>query len=243
MFLSQAETLTEANLLLASLSSEDRTRLAPLLERIELRGGDRIASSQAPVIRICFPETVVATFGEVIDENSRFAVGMIGREGMIGWPTLLGASRSAHSGQVQLSGGTALVLPASDLARLCEESRTLHVALLRFVQSFTVQMGRTIVANLRDSIERRLARWLLMFHDRIAGDEFAVTHDALGAALNIRRASVTDALHLLEGERALRCTRGRITVRDRAALQRLAGDSYGPAETSYRELIGPFGKS
>ena len=230
------------NLLLASLADDDFDLLSPHLTRIELRGGQRIASSASDVVRACFPETLVASVGEVMDDGSRFEIGLIGREGLLGWPILLGSAHSHHSGIAQLGGGTAMVMPAAALVDLCDRNRSLHAALLRFVQSFTVQMGRTIVTNLRDGIDKRLSRWLLMLHDRIDGDALTVTHGELSAALNVRRASVTDWLHILEGDQVLRCTRGQIVIRDRAALAVLAGESYGPAEASYRAHIGDFGK-
>ncbi len=232
-----------ANLLLASLDPDDFARLAPHLERVELAAGARIACSASPLRRVCFPETLVASFGEIVDEETRYDVGMIGREGLIGWPVLLGSAHVAHSGTVLLNGGTALVVPVETLLEICDRHRSLHTALLRFVQSFTVQMGQTIVASLRDGIDRRLARWLLMLHDRVEGDELTITHGGLAIALNVRRASVTDWLHVLEGERMVRCTRGQMVIRDRAALEAVAGTSYGPAESNYRELIGPFGKT
>lgn len=231
------------NLLLASLDPDDLAALTPHLEPVTLAGGDRIASSASPIMRVCFPETLVASVGEVMSDGTRFHIGLIGREGLIGWQSLLGSQHSPHSGIVQLDGGTAHVMPAAKLIELCAERSGLSIALLRFVQSFTVQMGRTIVTNLRDGIDRRLARWLLMLHDRVTGDELPITHVDLAAALHVRRASITDTLHILEGKHILRCTRGHVTIRDRPALLALAGEGYGPAETSYRNLVAPFGKS
>lgn len=236
-------TTASRNFLLAALPPDDLALVLPHLSRIRLNAGDRIAASASPVVRVCFPETLVASVGEVMADGTRFEIGMIGREGMIGWPALLGSAHSPHCGIAQLGGGTAFVMPASTLVGLCERSPDLHAALLRFIQSFTVQMGHTIVTNLRDGIDRRLARWLLMLHDRIDGDVLPVTHGELASALHVRRASVTDWLHILEGDRVLRCTRGQVAVRDRDALAAVAGESYGAAETSYRRLIGAFGKS
>jgi CRP-like cAMP-binding protein len=113
--------------------------------------------------------------------------------------------------------------------------------LLRFVQAFTIQLGRTIVSNLIDPIEQRLSRWLLMNHDRLGIENIALTHQQLGVMLGVRRASVTDTLHMLEGEHVIRSRRGSITVRDRARLRRIAGESYGFAEAEYSRLIAPFG--
>ncbi len=230
------------NLLLQSLDADSLALIVPHLAPISLVGGDRIAASASPIQRVCFPETLVASFAEVLVDGSRVEVGVIGHEGLIGWPVLLGAAHSPHSGIVQLDGGEGLVVDAETLVDLCHSSRRLHAILLHFVQSFTVQMGRTIVANLRDPLDRRLARWLAMLHDRVVGDTLAVTHATLAVALNVRRASITDTLHILEGNRVVRCTRGQIVVRDRAALEALAGASYGPAEDAYSRLVAPFGK-
>lgn len=114
---------------------------------------------------------------------------------------------------------------------------------LGFIETFMVQMGRTLASNLRDPIERRLSRWLLMCHDRLDGDEIHITHKYIGAMLGVRRASVTDSLHVLEGEGAIRSGRGCILVRDRPRLELLAGEAYGHAEAHYRDRIAPFGKS
>lgn len=235
--------ISQRNLLLRSLDPKSAALVAPHLMPVSLRGGDRIGESAVPVQHVCFPETLVASFAELLPDRTRVEIGMIGCEGIIGWPVLLGAAHSPHIGIVQLGGGDALTLPAPVLVGLCEAHPALHAELLRFVQSFTVQMGRTIVANLRDTIERRLARWVAMLHDRVDGDTLAITHQCLSDALGVRRASVTDALHVMEGNGVLRCTRALMLVRNRAALVALAGHSYGAAEDAYTRLIAPFGKS
>ncbi|MFD1788199.1 Crp/Fnr family transcriptional regulator [Sphingomonas floccifaciens] len=191
----------------------------------------------------CFPTSLVASVAEALDDGTRFEIGLIGSEGLLGWPSVLSFAPEPQTAIVQLGGGSALAIPTEALIDACSASETLHIAMLRFAHAFSVQMSLTIVANLRDGIEQRLARWLLMLHDRIDGDAMAITHGELAGALHVRRASITDALHVLEGERMLRCTRGQITVRDRAALTEIAGACYGPAETRYRMLIGDFGKS
>lgn len=230
------------NLILQSLDADSAALISPHLARVSLTGGQRIGASASAIQRVCFPETFVASFAEVLDDDIRVEVGVIGREGIIGWPVLLGSAHAAHSGIVQLQGGDGLVIDADILVALCHANPQLHRALLLFVQSFTVQMGRTIVANLRDPLDRRLSRWLAMLHDRIDGDTLPVTHACLAVALNVRRASITDTLHILEGNRVLRCTRGSITIRDRAALEVVAGAAYGPAEAAYSQLVAPFGK-
>jgi DNA-binding transcriptional regulator YhcF (GntR family) len=79
-----------------------------------------------------------------------------------------------------------------------------------------------------------------MAHDRVEGDDLVVTHSEIAVMLGIRRASVTDALHVLEGDRLIRANRGHITILDRDALRSRAGTTYGFAEEEYSRLIAPF---
>ena len=99
-------------------------------------------------------------------------------------------------------------------------------AILSFGQRFSMQTARTLASALRDVPERRIARLLLMIDDRIDGDTMSVTHASIAATLNLRRATVTDCLHILEGEHMVRCSRGRIVMRYRTGLEARAGLAY-----------------
>jgi CRP-like cAMP-binding protein len=121
------------------------------------------------------------------------------------------------------------------------ESVTLRELLLRYVQTLLIQTAQSAVANARYQIEARLARWLLMCHDRVEGDEIALTHEFMAMMIGAQRSGVTVALHILEGAAMIRSKRGRVIILDREKLEDLAGDSYGPAEAEYRRLIAPFG--
>jgi CRP-like cAMP-binding protein len=108
------------------------------------------------------------------------------------------------------------------------------------VQTFMVQVAQTAVANARTPAEERLARWLLMYHDRQDGDDLPVTHEFLSIMLGVRRPTVTVAIHTLEGAGLIRARRGHIRVIDRGRLEEAAGQTYGPAEAEYERLIGPL---
>src|SRR3954466_7582571 len=101
-----------------------------------------------------------------------------------------------------------------------------------------MQTAETVCATARHTIEQRLARWLLMCHDRADGDEFALTHHFLATMLGVRRPGVTIATHVLEGQGLIRAQRGRIAILDRANLERMAGASYGAAEAEYERVVG-----
>ena len=108
----------------------------------------------------------------------------------------------------------------------------------RYAQTLFVQTAYTALSNATHRVDERLARWILMVHDRTVGNRLLLTHDFLAAVLNVRRPSVTTALHILEGRRFITAERGQVTIRDRAALEAFAGDAYGVPEREFARLIG-----
>ena len=228
------------NLLLRSLAEEDFALLAPSLCEAKLKVDEVLASPGEPVRTVCFPEAGIVTIADVMSDGSRLGIGHFGFDGFAGWPVLLGCERSSHEARVTADGGTGIHINPADLLAACRASEGLRDLLLRFVQLFSVQLGRTVVSSLTQSVESRLCRWTLMAHDRIEADEIQVTHAEIGVMLGVRRASVTDALHLLEGQGLIRANRGRVTIRDRDGLRRLAGETYGYYESEYSRLIAPF---
>jgi CRP-like cAMP-binding protein len=226
-----------ANELLRRLAPADFALLQPHLTRVPLTVGSILASAGAGIDTVCFPEGGIVGFVDVLADQRRLAVGLIGREGVVGWPLLLGTDRWPHEAAVRAENSTAVQIDSGRLLEAAQASDTLRSLLLRFVNSFVAQMSRTIVSNLIHPVEARAARWILLYHDRVSGDEIAVTHEEFAIMLGVRRSSITDALHQLEGGGAIRGLRGRILVRDRDHLQSLVTDTYGFAEAEYRRLM------
>ena len=229
--------LPVGNRLLARLSDADFTAVAPHLERIPLELGCVLATAGEDIKWVYFPETSVVGFAEVLSDGQRLAVALAGREGMAGWPLLLGNDRWPHEVIVRAEAGTALRIEAGVLRTLLSRHAVVQTIMLRYVSSLTSQMARTVVSNLIHPIDRRTARWLLLYHDRIEGDEVMMTHEEMGVMLGVRRSSITDALHQLEGFGAIKGHRGRILIRDRAKLEELASEAYGTAEREYERLL------
>jgi hypothetical protein len=167
---------------------------------------------------------------------------LIGREGMTNSQLLLGCADADHDAVVQLGCGSYLRLLVCDLHELCLRSPDARALLLRYIHALAVQSSRTLASNAIHPASKRLSRWLLMCHDRVTGDEIHLRHDHIGKMLGVRRATVTDTLHVLEGEGAIRNRRGLIIVRSREKLEEIAGDAYGLPEAQYSRLITPFGK-
>ena len=162
-------------------------------------------------------------------------VGIIGREGMVGVPVLLGQRRSPHECYIQIAGD-GYVMRADELWSAMTKSWALADVLLAFAYTFLVQVTHSALANGRFTIEQRLARWLLMANDRLDGNDIQLTHEFLSMMLGIRRPGVTAALHTLEGLLAIKSIRGHVIVRDRSLLEKIAGDCYGMPESELTEV-------
>jgi CRP-like cAMP-binding protein len=130
-------------------------------------------------------------------------VGVIGFEGMIGTPIVMGDDRQPCECVIQLPGD-ATRLPAKALVEAMAASPTLRLFLLRYVQSLSTQTSFTALVNARSKLEERLARWLLMCADRVDGDELGLTHKYLSIMLGVRRPGVAVAIQILEGKGLIR---------------------------------------
>jgi CRP-like cAMP-binding protein len=231
------------NLLLGACSAADYALLQPDLTRVDLAMRQSLFASDQAIQHVYFLEGGLGSVVAQQEDGAEIEVGIFGLEGMSGAPILLGVDRSPHRGFMQLAPATALSIPAGALTRACEQSQSLRKLLLAYVQCSIVQAAQTAASNGNNELPERLARWLLMCHDRVEGDEIAITHEFLGMMLAVRRSGVTVALHALEGASAIKARRGLVTITDRERLLEIADGSYGGAEAEYRRLIGPFGKS
>ncbi|MGI4878526.1 MAG: Crp/Fnr family transcriptional regulator, partial [Janthinobacterium lividum] len=206
--------------------------------RVPLPVRHRLSIAGSVIEDVYFPEDGVVSIVAMGKGGRQFEVGVFGREGMSGTALILGADRTPHQVYMQIAGQSGLRLPATALAAVLEQSRAMDLLFRRYAQALLVQVSASAAAAAGHTIDQRLARWLLMCHDRMDGDELILTHEFMAMMLSSRRASVTEALHILEGERMIGTERGVVIIRDRAALESRAGDGYGAAEAEYKRLIG-----
>lgn len=230
------------NCLLSALTPEALRRISPHLTRVPLQREQWLSRAGEPVQVAHFPEGGVISC-VALDRATRTEVGLIGVEGVTVAGAVLGDDISAFDTFVQVDGATALTIPLKELRDAMEEHASMRQTLGCYLACFLLQVSYGLVASAQHLMDARLARWLLMCHDRVAGDEIAITHEFLGLMIAAQRSGVTVTLHALEGAGMIRSTRGRVIIRDRAKLEEIAGDSYGIPEARYRELIAPFGKS
>jgi len=235
------EHTTVRNRLLATLSEDDYNLLQPRLEHVSLERRDVLAEPNQPFDHVYFLENGVTSIVAIAPDGHRIEVGIYGCEGMSGTSVMLGIDTSPHQTFIQIAG-PALRIPVSTFREMIHLSQTMHEHLLKFVHVFNVQVAHTALSHGAYTMEARLARWLLMCHDRLDGDDIPLVHEFIALMLGVRRAGVTEHLHLLEGVKAIKNTRALITVIDRDKLEEAAGEIYGVPEAEYERIIGPFRK-
>ncbi|KQT85261.1 Crp/Fnr family transcriptional regulator [Aurantimonas sp. Leaf443] len=225
------------NRLLKALPERTLAALAPLLEPVTLPRRDNLAEPEAATPAVTFIEmglaSVVATG---LRDGETVEVAHIGPEGVAGFHLLLGVDR-APSHTFMLVPGTGLKASMADVTRMMDEDREFRRLMLRYVHVTQLQISYSVLANGRYTLAERLARWLLMCHDRLEEDEMALTHQFLAQMLGVRRSGVTNEIHVLEGGQVIKATRGSIRILDRPRLEARAGGSYGVPEREYRRVI------
>jgi CRP-like cAMP-binding protein len=224
------------NRLLGKLAPDDWALLAPHLEAVTLRERQVIEVPQKPIAHAYFLEIGVASVVAVDNEDHRIEVGVIGYEGITGVPLIMGDNRAQHSTYMQIPG-SGHRLAADRLRAALATSESLRTLMLKSAQGFMIQTAQTALANGRAKLEERLARWLLMAHDRMTSNAVPLTHEFLAVMLGVRRAGVTVAIHSFEQRGFITTRRGELTMVNRPGLESVAGSFYGTPEMELERLL------
>jgi len=238
--MSQPQLSSSSNRLLASFSPGDAELLAPHLNPIEFKVRHVFFRPREPIEMVVFPESGFASVVATTESGRSLEVGIIGREGVVGVPVIFGQTLTPYDSYAQVAGA-GFEIKSDVLWGTMQKSWPIADVLLKFAYTFLIQVTHSALALSRFSTEQRLARWLLMAQDRVDSDEVTLTHEFLSMMLGTRRASVTDALHLLEGRKIITQKRGRISIGDRRQLEKVAGDCYGLSESELAR-VGLNGK-
>jgi CRP-like cAMP-binding protein len=217
------------NHVLAALPAADRERLTPHLRPVRLAARQRLSRPMLPFDHVYFPDRgLVSVIGGSRD-TSPVEIGIIGREGVVNLSALLGSDRSRVEVLVQVAGD-GWMLEVQDARRLVAECGALNGLVLRCADTFMRQTGASLVAAAQASLSQRLARWLLMAHDRLEADAMPLTHEFLSLMLAVRRPSVTLALSEFERAGWIERRRGALVLLSRDGLVDEADGFYGVAE-------------
>jgi CRP-like cAMP-binding protein len=232
-----AEQGAESNRLLASLPSQAYALLLPQLTPVRLALRDVLVEANAPIEHVWFPREGACSVLAVEQVGGPVEAGAIGPEGFVGLPVLLAADAMPYRVIVQVAG-SAWRLPAAAFRTLVDEWPVVRRTMLRYAQYYTDQVSQTAACNRLHTVDARCARWLLMTHDRVHHESYAITHEFLAMMLGVRRAGVTVAMGALQARGLVRYSRGRVEVLDRQGLARAACDCYRVTRDDYARLFG-----
>ena len=214
------------NELLAALPRGAYLRLLPHLESVSLPLGTGLYNSGESIEHVYFPEDALISLVTHMRDGATVEVGLIGRDGMVGIPVLLGDDIAFEAAVVQIAG-SALRMPSVAFKEALKKGRNpLLTRLLLYTRVLMKQVAQTAACNSRHTIEKRLARWLLMCHDRVESDEIPLTQEYISNMLGMRRAGVSSAAICLQDEGFIRYSRGRISILRRDGLEEFACECY-----------------
>ena len=220
------------NHLLAALPAKVYERLLSGLEPVKLTYGEVLYEPGEQMRYVYFPSDCLVSLLTVVEGHHALEVGLVGREGVVGFRLALGIPTASLRSLVQATG-TAVRIKSDRFLRECRRSPALQVALLHFVNALMIQVTQTAACNRFHVVEARLARWLLMTRERLPSGEFHLTHEFLADMLGVRRAGVTSAACPLQRRKLIRYKRGVITILDQQGLEATACSCY-----RHRQVMG-----
>jgi len=220
-----SKRIPEANRLLAALPRKECRRLIDGIEQVALSYGEVLYEPGEQIKYVYFPNDSLVSLLTLVDQHQALEVGLVGREGMVGVPLALEIAISPVRALVQ-GTGTAMRMQAAPFLKELRQSQALQRELHRYTYSLMAQITQTAACNRFHVVEARLARWLLMTHDRMQTSTFRLTQEFLSEMLGVRRVGVTKAARTLQQNELISYSRGNITILDRKGLEAAACSCY-----------------
>lgn len=214
-----------SNDILRQLAPADLAKLGRNLEPVPLEFKEVLFEVNKPIKYVYFVTSGVASLVTDMRDGGVVETGTIGREGFVGVSAFLGATRAAGNAFVQVAG-TALRMETKQLLAAVAQVDSLRRLLLLYTNALISMIGQSAACNRVHAIEARLARWLLMTHDRVDGDEFPLTQEFIGNMLGVRRPAVNVAGRSLQAAKLISYSRGKIRILDRRGLEELSCECY-----------------
>ncbi|EAZ91155.1 Crp/Fnr family transcriptional regulator [Crocosphaera chwakensis] len=213
------------NRLLAALPEREYQRISPHLEFVNLRLGQVLYEANTLIDSVYFPHQSMISIVSKLKDNVTTEIGLIGCEGMIGLPVILGGKYSINQAVVQVADG-AFKVNADILKQEFQRGEALQKLLLLYTEIRLQQISQIAVCRSQHSIEKRFCRWLLLVHDGVGNDKLFLTQKFMAEMLGVRRASVTETAQKLQKSNLIRYKRGEITILNRQGLEKRVCECY-----------------
>src|SRR5262245_40567128 len=225
------------NFLLRSLPRNESESLMASMERIHVEAEQMIYRQDQPIEHVYFPLTAMLSWIATTNAGERVEVGVVGWEGMVGIPELLGYEISPYGVEVELPGEV-MRIRSADFKKYFDRLHSIHSLLFRYTYTALVQLAQSSACGRFHPIESRLCRWLLMAHDRSEGDELQLTQQILAGMIGARRPTVSIVGGMLQKAGLIRINRGRVTILDRPGLEESSCECYGVIREAFDRFLG-----
>ena len=223
------------NFILNALANEDYQHLHPHLKEVEVLLGQELYQPFEAIRYAYFPNSSMVSVIAVTLDGQNAETGVIGREGIVGFNVLMGVDSTPNLYLVQRAD-SALRISTEAIRHEFNRGGAFQRIALRYMHAMMTQIGQTALCNVRHIVEQRLARWLLVCHDRGDGDELSLTQEFLSIMLGVNRPAVTRAALVLQGGGLIKYVRGSITVTDREGLEDFSCNCYELVKQEYDKL-------
>lgn len=224
------------NQLLAALPAQEYQRLVPYLEHVVLTTQQVLYDSYEPIEYVYFPIQGLASLLYTMEDGETVEVGLVGHEGIVGLPVILGGMKTTNQAVVQIAGN-AMRMEASRLKREFDRGGKLQKILLRYTQALLMLVSQTAACNRLHTLDERLARWLLLVQNRLQSDELPLTQEYISQMLGTRRSGVTVAAGTLQEAGIIRYKRGKITILNQENLEGTACECYRVIQKEFARLL------
>ena len=224
------------NRILAELVTNEYARLQDDLELVTLTLGAQLCDAGDTLDYVYFPITGIISLSFTTRNGASVELAMIGNEGLVGMPLVLGGLSTNHRVVVQ-SPGAAYRLKVEVIRWELDQGGGLQHLALRHTQALMTQMAQSVVCNRHHSIDQQLCRWLLLSLDRLPGLQIHMTQELIASFLGVRREAITEAAGKLQLSGLIQYRRGYINILDRAGLAARACECYGVVKAEYDRLF------
>jgi hypothetical protein len=226
---------TGSNRLLDALPIGESLRLRRALSPIFLEIETVLFEPGEPIAFVDFPRNCVISLVTPFQGGTSVEVATVGNEGIIGVPIRAGGSLAVRA--ISSVAGWVDRVDASTFLDEVKAEPHLRDVVNDYVQALFGEIAQAAACNRLHSNEERLSRWLLMSHDRVGADEFAITHEVLGQILASRRATVTLSAESLRAAGLISYSPGRVTIIDRVGLEAAACECYRAITTELDGVV------
>lgn len=218
-------TISPVNQLIKHLPAEQQRFIHHNSKTIQLCPGDVLCEYSQDPDFVYFPLSGLISIVISVDDEPPYSLAMIGCEGMLGATRVLGITKAPMKSIVQVTGYAARLTCAA-FDSLLKDSPALQFAVKRFLFSLMMQLNRTAACSRFHDVNNRLARWLLLTHDRCAGDSFFLTQQFLSEIIGVQRSAISIAASKMQKNLLITYVRGHITILNRKGLEAAACSCY-----------------